>query len=1100
MKRFFFFLFLTILFAQEGARYLIITYDNFFPAIKELANWKTKKGVLAKVVKLSEIGGNNANLIKNYILNAYNNWPIRPEYVLFVGYPNLLTSYYDPTYRIYTDNWYCDVNNDNKADIPYGRFPARNIRECSLMVKKTIAYEKYLTFSIDTLWIRKGCGIVNEGGDADDTIYWNDVRLFAQYWAPSLYFYDSLSRLRGNNANDVINRVNEGRNFVIYRGSGVGNWYTPFNVNPNLTNNGLKLPIVLSMTCQTMSLNSALSETTYVGQRWLWVGTYDAPKGAVAFFGNTHSDVNVARVRSCCLRAFIKELFIKKNNILGKCCLKAKDTMYLWNFADGVGYNLFGDPELNIYTETPKILNVSHPTYIPRQPQSFLVRVLKEGEPQESAFVCIKKGDSLPFEIYQYGYTNNQGEITFSISPATTGIIEVTVTYKNSLPYEGICEVIPGSGPYLTFDTLQIFDFPPLGNGDNKINPGETILMRVGIKNIGEESANNVFGVLRTNSSEVLIFDSLSSYGNIPPQETRFNETNFRLYVSPTCQASFLSFVLVLTDGNNNNWQVSFNSLVYKGKISFLSYLIKDTFPLGNNNQRLDPGEGAIFIITLKNEGNADLRKVYCKLKSEDTLLKVSDSLGSFGEILTNQVKNNNSDPLGFYLSPMVFAGRDFRLKIYVFGSNHTYEISDSFAITLTCGEGNANLPTGPDFYGYYLYDNTDVSSGNAPTYNWIDIRSIGSQIPGVSEANDTTVTIPLPFRFKFYGNFYDSISVSSNGFLSMGRTNYRSPDNLYLPNAEIPTNIISPFWDDLSTVRRMQIDPVIYQYYDANNHLFIIEFYNLYHPNAYNQREIFEVIFYHPDYYPTPTGDGEIVFQYNTVSNALSNTVGIQDNNGETGLTYLFNGNYHPTASQIVSGRAIKITTNPPRLPSLPFITLENLSFSDSLGNNNGIIEIGEPILLKIALKNSGTQTANNLVAILEKRDNDCFINDSLFDIGNLAVGEIRNNYSHPYLFVVSNTPADTVLEFLLKIQGDNYQSGIYFNLGVARFQTVLENKNNPIKIWPTILRKEMMEKILTGEVGLFDCLGRKVKLAMLKKGIYFVKEKDKKKMLIVK
>ncbi len=1100
MKKLIFFLFLTIVFAQEGARYLIITYDNFAPVIKELADWKTKKGVLAKVVKLSEIGGNNVTLIKNYILNAYNNWPIRPEYVLFVGYPNLLTSYYDPTYRIYTDNWYCDVNNDNKADIPYGRFPARNIKECSLMVKKTIAYEKCFTFSIDTLWLRKSCGIVNEGGDSDDTIYWNDIRLFAQYWGSSLYFYDSLSRLRGNNANDVINRVNEGRGFVVYRGSGVGNWYSPFNVNPYQTNNNLKSPIILSMTCQTMSLNSALSETTYVGQRWLWAGTYDAPKGAVAFFGNTHSDVNVARVRSCGLRAFIKELFIKKNNILGKCCLKAKDTMYLWNFADGVGFNLFGDPELNIYTETPKILNVSHPAYIIRQPQSFLVRVLRSGQGLESAFVCIKKGDSLPFEIYQYGYTNNQGEITFSLSPQTTGIIEITVTYKNSLPYEGICEVIPGSGAYLTFDTLQILDFPPLGNGDNKINPGETILMRVGIKNIGNEVANNVTGILRSNSSEVLILDSFSSYGDIPPQETRFNETNFRLYISPYCQSSFLSFSLNLSDENNNNWQIYFNSPVYKGKISFLSYLIKDTFPLGNNNQRLDPGEGAIFIITLKNEGNAELQKVYCKLKSEDTLLRISDSLGSFGEILVNQVKNNNSDPLGFYLSPIVFAGRDFRLKVYVFGSSHTYEVKDSFLIILTCGEATTTLPTGPDFYGYYLYDNTDISSGRAPTYNWIDIRSIGTQIPGVSEANDTTVTIPLPFRFKFYGNFYDSISVSSNGFLSMGRTNYRAPDNLHLPNTELPLNIIAPFWDDLSTIRRMQNDPVIYQYYDANNHIFIIEFYNLYHTNATNQRETFEVIFYDPNYYPTPTGDGEIVFQYNTVSNALSNTVGIQNNNGGIGLTYLFNGNYHPTASQIVGGRAIKITTNMPNLPSLPFVTLENLSFSDSLGNNNGIIEIGEPILLRIALKNSGTQGANNLIAILQKRDNECFINESIFNIGNLAVGEIRNNYSHPYLFVVSNNPQDTVLEFLLKIQGDNYQSGIYFNLGIAQFSIVLENKNNQIKILPTILRKEKIKELLDNKNEVFDCLGRRSKLAELNRGIYFVKKKNKRKILLIR
>ncbi|MEO0104307.1 MAG: C25 family cysteine peptidase [candidate division WOR-3 bacterium] len=1104
MRKILLILFFTIILAQEGARYLIITYDDFYPALKELANWKTKKGMLCKIVKLSEIGGNNATLIKNYIINAYNNWPIRPEYVLLVGYPNLLTSYYDNAYRIFTDNWFFDVNNDNKADIPYGRFPARNIRECSLMVKKTLSYEKCLTYSIDSLWLRKGCGIVNEGGDADDTIYWNDIRIFAYYWRNDLYYYDSLSRLRGNNATDVINRINEGRNFVIYRGSGVGNWYTPFAVNPYSTNNNLKLPIILSITCQTMSLNSSLSETTYVGQRWLWAGNYDVPKGAVAFFGNTHSEyVSVARVRSCGLRAFIKELFINQNNILGKCCLKAKDSMYLWNFPDGVGFNLFGDPELNIYTRTPKVLNVSYPTHIVPGNQNFTVSVFQEGNPVSNALVCVKKGDSIPFEIYRYGYTNSQGQITFEINPQTIGIVEVTVTYRNSLPYEGICEVIPGGGPYLAFDTLEIYDFPPLGNGDNKINPGETILFRVGIRNIGNSNAEGVEAKLRTSISGVVILDSLSSYGNIPANERRFNETNFKIYVQRDCQTPSLSFSLYLQDRNNNNWQVQFNSLIYKGRISFLSYLIKDTLPYGNNNQRLDPGEAAFFLVNIKNEGNANLRKVYCRLKTEDTLLRISDSLGSFGEVLANQIKTNNSDPISFYLSPLVLSGRDIHLKLYVKGYDYTYEISDSFSIVITCGEPSTTLPTGPDYYGYYLYDNTDVSSGNAPTYNWIDIRTNGTPIPGVSEANDTTVTIPLPFRFKFYGNFYDSISISSNGFLAMGRTNYRSGGNLYLPNSQIPTNIIAPFWDDLSTVRRMQQnDPVIYQYYDNNNHIFIIEFYNLYHVSNTSQREIFEVIFYDPNYYPTPTGDGEILFQYNTVSNASSSTIGIQNNLGEIGLTYLFNGSYQPTAATIIAGRAIKISTKTPLGSSSPFITLENLHINDSLGNNNGIIEVGEPILLSITLRNSGNETGNNLRAILKTRDNDCVISESIFNIGNLSPNEVRNNNENPYFFVVNSPPADTILDFTLKITGDGYEKGIYFSLGIAPFSFVNEETKINLSIvkMPTVLKTTHLEKIYGKDIKIYDHLGREIKQEKIKKGIYFIKKDRIKKIILIK
>ena len=53
MKRLIFFL--TILsaasLAQTGARYLIITYDDYYNALIPLAEWKTRKGLKAKIVR-----------------------------------------------------------------------------------------------------------------------------------------------------------------------------------------------------------------------------------------------------------------------------------------------------------------------------------------------------------------------------------------------------------------------------------------------------------------------------------------------------------------------------------------------------------------------------------------------------------------------------------------------------------------------------------------------------------------------------------------------------------------------------------------------------------------------------------------------------------------------------------------------------------------------------------------------------------------------------------------------------------------------------------------------------------------------------------------
>jgi hypothetical protein len=87
--------------AQEaGARYLIITHDNFYNAIQPLAQWKHRKGMRTKVVKLSQIGSSTSQ-IKNYIESAYDTWQIPPEFLLLVGAPNYL-----PWGSSYSDNYY----------------------------------------------------------------------------------------------------------------------------------------------------------------------------------------------------------------------------------------------------------------------------------------------------------------------------------------------------------------------------------------------------------------------------------------------------------------------------------------------------------------------------------------------------------------------------------------------------------------------------------------------------------------------------------------------------------------------------------------------------------------------------------------------------------------------------------------------------------------------------------------------------------------------------------------------------------------------------------------------------------------------------------
>jgi len=459
-----------LVFADEGARYLIISTDALAPAVKPLAEWKHYSGMQCRVVTLSDIGGSDTASIKNYIRNAYYNWPVPPEYVLLVGSPGSLPARY---YRIqggwsyYSDNFYGDMNNDMFIDIPVGRFPAKSARQCSVMVAKTLAYERYPDLT-DTLWLRKLTAVVREGDqqpDPDDTIYWNDVRIAASNFLSC----DSLSRLRGNTATDVVNSVTNGTAMVLYRGTGVGNWYTPFAVNPAQTNNGNKLPIILSITCETMTLAPGES---MVGEAWLKTGTPDNPNGAVAFFGNTHSlqsSTTTVRKRSAVARAFFKAVFQEEKYRLGQAMIRAKDSLYraFGDAAEYRGFNLLGDPDLDIWTDTPHLPQVLCPEVIPPGEQELTVTVFLDTQPFPNALVCV----SMEPSIYDYGYTDSSGAITFSIAPPDTGRMRLVVTGHNLYPYDTIIPVAQVGINEMAMLPVssEFFASPPIFSGKTKL-------------------------------------------------------------------------------------------------------------------------------------------------------------------------------------------------------------------------------------------------------------------------------------------------------------------------------------------------------------------------------------------------------------------------------------------------------------------------------------------------------------------------------------------------------------------------------------------------------------------------------------------------------
>ncbi len=372
---------------RRGAEFLIITPDAFRNAVMPLAKWKTKKGITTKVVTLSE-AGRTPESITNYLISASNNWQIRPRYLLIFGGPDSIP--YRTVSSVYTDNYNANMNADMYNELYHGRFSAVTITQVQTVVNKILNYERTPYIS-DTTWFKKGVTVVREDGDpVDDSIYWSDARYVHNLMRYKNYIQiDSFSYNRGNNYSHVYSALNDGRAYLIYRGQGVGNWYNPFNMDPDQLTNGLKLPVVGSFTCRTIATSG--DPTSALADKFVLTGTPQNPRGAIASAAVTTVRVNAAQYRSALAKAFSDGIY-SGSYTLGEAAENARrklNTVYPGD-QDYYGFHLLGDPTLIFWTGVPKSIVVNHDTlaYIGLM-TNLNIQVSFQNTPVESAFVCV---------------------------------------------------------------------------------------------------------------------------------------------------------------------------------------------------------------------------------------------------------------------------------------------------------------------------------------------------------------------------------------------------------------------------------------------------------------------------------------------------------------------------------------------------------------------------------------------------------------------------------------------------------------------------------------------------------------------------------------
>jgi hypothetical protein len=1016
--------------SDSRGRYLIITHDNFYNTILPLAEWKHKRGMEVEIARTSVIGS-STSLIKSYIQTAYDTWPVPPEFILLVG-----DSEYIPTSNM--DNYYGTLEGgDILVDVHVGRLPAENVTQCELLVAKTLGYKK-TPYMHDLDWFRSGCLIVRQDYDSSDAIYFADT-----WFAWGLMDREGFAQIdtfftrNGSDKNDVHAAITDGRVFLNFRGQGVSNWWAPFDCDPNQTNPGYKLPVLMAATCA----GGNFTGDGYPCEKWLKAGTVAAPKGSVISVGTSVVASHVAHYRSAVNQGFYNAIFNLKMYTAGEATTSGKLNLYNLYPSQTYeynGWNCQGDPELDIWTKIPIYADITHPPSVPNGPSTLDVHVEDGGEAIQDALVCAYA----PGEIYEAGYTDVNGDVSFSVNPATSDTIWVTVTGHNLHPYQGYA-VVTATGPYLAY-AGHIADDSNTGNNDGVITPGETIELTVSLENTGPEVALGVTGALRSGDSYVVLGDSTSSYGTIASGSTVPNAVPFTFTPTTDCPNGHeLDLTLRATDAGRAYWNMSVPGVtVSAADLALNSSVIDDPAPGGDGDASLEAGETAWLVVTLENAGPVDLEGVSGVLSTSDAFVAVTDADGDFGDIAgSGGTGSSSGNSFRVSVSPTVPPGHEVSFTLAVTGDADTYTHTQSVALAVTIGGDPSGGPSGPDAYGYYAYDTGDVWTGQAPVYNWVEIVGVGNVMSAIDHDAATT-TISLPFTFRYYGTDYTNISVCSNGFVALGNEDYRFGDNSGIPDTHGPEAMVAPFWMDLDPTA----GGAIYEYFDSANHRWICQFDAVAH-NGGGNLETFEVILYDPAVYPTPSGNGDIVLQYQTVAFPYSCTVGIENPTETTGIQYLYNSTYDPAAAAIVSGQAVRFTMHGPDAPP-QWLVIDGSVIDDTAGGNgDGLAQPLETIEIVVTLENLGSGDATSVTGTLTTSDPDVTINDGSGSFGNIASLSFGDNSASPFRVTIAESPSDAIVEFDLHISSTDsrYDSYDVLTLVLDLSQTGIDDGELP-------------------------------------------------------
>ena len=637
-----------------GCEYLIITPDNdaFFNAGKELANYRTKQGILSKVIRVTETGATDHLTLRQWIRDIYANWNIPPAAICIIGESGTNLQQYVPGYRtlhpkdnfITSDNPYADINDDHLPDICFSRILAQNESELPIFISKLMEYEYtnvvtdlyYYTHPLtagawqDAKWfqitIATISGYLTQHGKLPERINeiysgtqgqnWSTApgtATIVNYFGPNGVGYipatpDELGGWTGGNADQVIRAINHGAYLIQHRDHGWNNkWYQPeiYTTDFDAIQNINKLTYLISVNCRTGMYDNSTTCFIEALQRMTRDGQNAGIVGAIGPTGQTYSyanDIFLWGVWDLFDSSFLPEYGPYGSHsdswMPAFACVAGKyflETRVFPSTDDNMcttthnTFHTFGDAFARIFTEVPQLITTTHDESI----QCFSPFHITAPEGSQIALTSYYNRQ---WHIVTTAIGTGEEQTITILENIPSESIHLTITGENLIRWEDDIPLVPFDRPFVVVDSIA------MNGSELTLHYNQSATADINVTNVGLQSCNGGTISMTSSSQLMTITQGETSFDALESNASQLIVNAFQIVLSDSIyDRTHIPFILTTQFGDETYAQ-EYEIEVLSPNITAELIDIDDS--QGNNDQRLDPGEFVSITFRVTNTGH----------------------------------------------------------------------------------------------------------------------------------------------------------------------------------------------------------------------------------------------------------------------------------------------------------------------------------------------------------------------------------------------------------------------------------------------------------------------------------------------------------------